>query len=306
MSMSKYRIKSVDELTFTDDGMFQAVMREPEICAEVVERLLHLKVSRIEYPELEKTIAPYFSSKGVRLDVYLKDPEKIIDVEMQSYPQIELGLRARYYQNMMDIDGLVKGQDYTELKPNYVLFICKKDPFRDEQGTPLGLPSYTFVTGCVEDKRANFNDKITKVVYNASGYEKAEDKKVRDFLRFVYTNDPRDDDFSNRLSERVRMLKDDDRFRREYAAMNLREMDIRREERQAALAEGMQIGLSKGLKQGLSQGLAEGIKQGEQETKINAAKAMLADGMDVNLIVKYTGLSVEKLKTESGKWKAEN
>ena len=149
----------------------------------------------------------------------------------------------------MDIDGLVKGQDYTELKPNYVLFICKKDPFRDEQGTPLGLPSYTFVTGCVEDKRVNFNDKITKVVYNANG---------------------------------------------EYAAMNLREMDIRREERQAALAEGMQIGLSKGL------------KQGEHEAKINAAKAMLADGVDINLIVKYTGLSVEKLKTESGKWEAEN
>ncbi|MEE3314625.1 MAG: hypothetical protein VZR56_10770 [Treponema sp.] len=100
--------------------------------------------------------------------------------------------------------------------------------------------------------------------------------------------------------------------------MNLREMDIRREERQAALAEGMQIGLSKGLKQGLNQGmkqgmkqglaegLSQGIKQGEHEAKINAAKAMLADGVDINLIVKYTGLSVEKLKTESGKWKAEN
>lgn len=36
--------------------------------------------------------------------------------------------------------------------------------------------------------------------------------------------------------------------------MNLREMDIRREERQAALAEGMQIDLNKGLKQGLNQG----------------------------------------------------
>ena len=84
----------------------------------------------------------------------------------------------------------------------------------------------------------------------------------------------------------------------EYAAMNLREMDIRKEERQAALAEGMQIGLSKGLKQGM--------KQGEHEAKINAAKAMLADGVDINLIVKYTGLSVEKLKTESGKWEAEN
>ena len=270
MSNMKYHVKSVDELTFTDDGMFQAVMREPKICIELIERLLHLKVSHVEYPELEKTIAPYFSSKGVRLDVYLKDPEKIIDVEMQSRPQIEIGLRARYYQNMMDIDGLVKGQDYTELKPNYVLFICKKDPFCDECGIPLGLPCYTFVTGCVQDKRANFNDKITKVVYNASGYEKAEDEKVRDFLRFVYTNDPRDDDFSNRLSERVKKLKDDDRFRREYAAMNLREMDIRREERQAALEEGIQIGLSKGLSQGLSQGLKKGIAEGKFQGTIEA------------------------------------
>ena len=53
--------------------------------------------------------------------------------------------------------------------------------------------------------------------------------------------------------------------------MNLREMDIRREERQAALAEGMQIGLSKGLKQGLTQGLAEGKTQGVMEKSVEAA-----------------------------------
>ncbi len=298
MSMSKYRIKSVDELTFTDDGMFQAVMREPEICSEVIERLLHLKVSRIEYPELEKTIAPYFSSKGVRLDVYLKDPEKIIDVEMLSYPQMELGLRARYYQSMIDMDSLMKGQNYADMKSSYVLFICKNDPFKDENGREIGLPHYTFATKCHELDGLNFNDKTTKMLYNASGYKKEKDEKVRDFLRFVYTNNPGEDDFSNLLKDRVMRLKEDEQFKEVYAAMNLREMDIRREERQAALAEGMQIGLSKGLKQGM--------KQGEHEAKINAAKAMLADGVDINLIVKYTGLSVEKLKTESGKWEAEN
>ena len=43
------------------------------------------------------------------------------------------------------------------------------------------------------------------------------------------------------------------------------------------------------------------------ETKsVEIAKAMLADGMDINLITKYTGLTVEKLKTESGKWKVES
>ena len=49
MSDSIYRRKTVDELTFTDDGMFQAVLREPEICAELIERLLHLRIKTVKY-----------------------------------------------------------------------------------------------------------------------------------------------------------------------------------------------------------------------------------------------------------------
>ena len=112
--MEKYEDlqKKIDSLTFTDDGMFQAVMRNPEISAELVERLLHIKVDHVEYPELEKTIAPFYTTKGVRLDVYLRDSDKIIDVEMQSYPLEEPGKRTRYYNSMVDIDSLMKGQDY--------------------------------------------------------------------------------------------------------------------------------------------------------------------------------------------------
>ena len=100
MPNSSFHIKPIEDLTFTDDGMFQAVLHEPDICAELVERLLHVKVNRVEYPEIEKQIAPYFTTKGVRLDVYLRDSEKIIDVEMQSYPQEALGKRTRYYDGM--------------------------------------------------------------------------------------------------------------------------------------------------------------------------------------------------------------
>ena len=132
MSDSIYHRKTVDELTFTDDGMFQAVLREPQICAELIERLLHIRVKTVEYPKLEKQIAPYYSTKGVRLDVYLKDVDKIIDIEIQSYPQEALGKRTRYYQSMIDIDSLMKGQDYPDLKDSYILFICKEDPFKDD------------------------------------------------------------------------------------------------------------------------------------------------------------------------------
>ena len=95
MENSIFRPKSVDQLTFTDNGMFQAVLHEPSVCSELVTRLLGVKVKKVEYPELEKTIAPYYISKGVRLDVYLKDEDKIIDVELQSQPQEALGKRTR-------------------------------------------------------------------------------------------------------------------------------------------------------------------------------------------------------------------
>jgi hypothetical protein len=200
MENTTYHQKPVDELTFTDDGMFQAVLHNPEICAELIERLLHIKVGHVEYPELEKQIKPFYTTKGVRLDVYLKDENKIIDVEMQSYPQEDLGKRTRYYQSMIDIDSLMKGQDYTELKESYV----------------------------------NLNDKSLKVIYNANAYKQEKDKKIRDFLHFISTNEPGEDDFSNRLSELVETIKDNEIFRSDYAAMNLHDRDIMR----AAKKEG--------------------------------------------------------------------
>ena len=38
--------KRIEDLTFIDDGMFQAVMHEPGISEEVIERLLHVKVEK--------------------------------------------------------------------------------------------------------------------------------------------------------------------------------------------------------------------------------------------------------------------
>ena len=251
---SIYRTKTVDELTFTDNGMFQEVLRDPEICAELVERLLHVRVKHIEYPKLEKTIAPYYTTKGVRLDVYLKDEDKIIDVEIQSYPQEALGKRTRYYQSMIDIDALMKGQDYSELKDSYILFICKYDPFRDVNDNHFGLPCYTFSNVCNENPQVNLNDKSVKVIYNASAYKAEKDERIRNFLHFIHTNEPGKDEFSNRLSALVEKVKDNDRFRSDYTAMNLHDRDITRAAKR------------------------DGIAEGRTEKAIEDAKVLLADG----------------------------
>lgn len=230
--------KTVDELTFTDDGMFQAVMHDPNICAELIERLLHICVKQINYPKLEKRIAPFYTSKGIRLDVYLKDEDKVIDIEIQNYPQEALGKRTRYYSAMIDMDNLMKGQDYTELKDSYILFICKQDPFHDEKDMTYGLPCYTFHNVCIEDNTIKLHDNSLKVIYNASAYEIEKDEKIRDFLYFIHTNNPGEDDFNKRLSEQVEKIKENEKFRRDYAAMNLHDRDLIRITKREALAEG--------------------------------------------------------------------
>ena len=228
--------KKIEDLTFIDDGMFQAVMHEPGISEKVIENLLHIKVEKIIYPELEKPIKPFYSTKGVRLDVYLKDEDKIIDVELQTYKQDAIGKRTRYYQSMIDIDSLMKGQDYSELLDSYVVFICNYDPFEKEKDVGFGLPCYTFKNTCAENSAVSLDDKSIKVIYNASAYQTVEDKKVRDFLQFVMTNKPNENELSQELSVTVSRLKDNDEFRKDYAAMNLHDRDIKK----AAKEEGIQ------------------------------------------------------------------
>ena len=263
-----YQIKSVDNLTFTDDGMFQAVMHNPDICAEVVERLLHIKVNHIDYPELEKTIAPYYSSKGIRLDVYLKDSNKVIDVEIQNYRMDTPGKRTRYYQSMIDIDSLMKGQDYSELKESYILFICKDDPFKDSNNKYYGLPCYTFKNICKENSAVNLDDKTVKVLYNASAYEQEKDEKIRNFLHYVYTNETGQDDFSNRLEKTVKRLIENDKFRNDYLAMNLHDRDITKMAKQ------------------------EGAQQKAEESAVN----MLKKNYPNTEITEITGLPLEKIR----------
>ncbi len=233
--------KAFDELTFSDDWMFQKVMQNPAICAELVARLLHINVDHVEYPELEKTIAPYYQSKGVRLDVYLKDSDKVIDIECQANLKPALGKRTRYYQSMIDIDSLMKGEKYDSLKESYILFICKNDPFRDEQENHFGLPCYTFRNVCSENNAVDLDDKTIKVIYNASAYEKEDDFLIRNFLHYIYTDEPGEDDFSQRLSELVKQYKENETSRSDYLAVNLHDYDIRYE----ALQEGEQIGTQK-------------------------------------------------------------
>ncbi len=60
-------------------------------------------------------------------------------------------------------------------------------------------------------------------------------------------------------------------------------------------------GIEKGMEKGIEKGVEKGMEKGIEQNKIKIAKNMLAEGLEIPLISKLTGLSQEKaleLKSE--------
>ena len=120
-----------EELRISNDFLFGKVMQDAELCKELLQRILpDLKIAQIVYPELQKTINLDFDAKSIRLDVYVKDEKgTVYDIEMQIIDTKELPKRTRYYQSMIDLQLIDKGEHYNKLKPCFIIFICPFDPF---------------------------------------------------------------------------------------------------------------------------------------------------------------------------------
>ena len=72
----------------------------------------------------------------------------------------------------------------------------------------------------------------------------------------------------------------------------------KRAQLQYAERKGLEAGLEKGLEKGRAEGLEKGLEKGRAEgmaEKMEAARKMKADGLAVEMICKYIGLSPEQV-----------
>ena len=138
------KFKPWEDLDITDDFIFTRVMRNKKLCRTLLEMILKVKIGKIKFLTSHHAIRVEPNAKGIIMDVYLKDENRVINVEMQTSNQGDLARRARYYQAAADIDTTPKDSEYEDLKENVVIFICTFDPFHK------GKPFYTFQNLCLE------------------------------------------------------------------------------------------------------------------------------------------------------------
>ncbi|MCK9444104.1 MAG: hypothetical protein M0Q14_06225 [Tissierellaceae bacterium] len=106
-----------------------------------------------------------------------------------------------------------------------------------------------------------------------------------------------------RAINKLQEISADEKMREAYRAREKARLDMvsklkyaRRQGREEGKEEGKKEGKVIGMEEGKVIGIEEGKKQRDQEL----AKKLLADGLDIELVAKYTDLSLEEVKDIAG------
>ncbi len=256
--------ETLEKIPFTDDWMFGMVMRDPEICRELLERILpHEQFSS--------------DSRGVRFDAYAKSEDVWAEIEMQVHTGEHLGKRSRYYSANMDIDMLMAGTDYDKLKRTYVIFICTYDYMKH------GNPVYFFQHYDTENQLP-LGDEQFIMILNTS----CDAAKVPENLKalYAYINDPKN------ASDDALISKIDDRVR-QYSGSNWRWMQVTFEEHVKHMAY---LAREEGIEEGREEAMKESAQKLKDE-KLSIAAKLKATGMTPEEITEITGLGLEEISS---------
>lgn len=163
---------------------------------------------------------------------------------------------------MIDVDNLMRGQNYLELKESFVIFITTFDPFGYK------MPVYTFKNICKENTNITLEDETSKIFFNVTAYKKESDVEIRCFMSYLFNKKPTDD-FTRKIDRLVNELKYNENFKTRYTDM-----------------EAVWVTDAK------MQGRLEGALQKAMES----AKKFLSMGLSAEQVAEGTGLSIAEVQ----------
>ena len=269
-------IKSFDELTFQDNFIFQKVMLKKHICKAVLERLLDISIKDIVYIHEEKNLDVRWDTKSVRLDVFVNDDKgTVFNIEMQTSKDMEeLVKRTRFYQSILDMYHIQKGQKYTTLNDSYVIFICTFQVFTGNRH------KYTFRNLCIEEHDIALNDGATKLFLSTKGTQNDVSKPLQAFLDYIDGQEATDELLRD-IDDAVHEVKHCEAWKEEYSMLSMDHYKYWKE----------------GMAEGIAEGLAEGLAQGKAEGKAEVVIQMLRKQLSLEMITEVTNFTLEEVKS---------
>lgn len=309
---------------FTNRFTFSMVMRDPEICKGLLERIL----PEVDFEEVrnasestdmeilenmqnlllsietEKELDLDPNAHGVRFDALVKTTKQWVEIEMQTYSGEDIGKRSRYYLSNVDMDALEKGAAYSALPPTYIIFICTFDYMKQ------GRPVYFFQRYDIKNDLP-LDDETYIMILNTNCDAHLVPEQLKPLFAYINDSSQIQDEFIQRIEDRVQRYNSREWRRVQVTLEQMLQDEIRRgiEEgmaealakvREEALAEAREKVFAevreKALAEARAEVLAEGHAEGTNSAKSQIALNLLAEGLPLALIAKATGLSQDEIK----------
>ena len=192
-------LRRIKALRLIDDDFmnvcFDGYIEGAELLLKVILDRDDLKVTEVKTQKQLNNI----NGRSIWLDIYATDSTGAkYDVEIQRANKGADPKRARYHSSMVDADMLKEGEDFTDLRENYVIFITEHDVIG------LNEPIY-HIDHVIREGNVQFHDGAHIIYVNGSIRTKDTDlgKLMSDF----FCTDAKDMCYKE-LSDRVRQYKE--------------------------------------------------------------------------------------------------
>ena len=264
---NKQIAKKWHDATIQNNFVFGKTMElYPDLCRRLLELILNTTIKEISYPEREKTIEARTDSKGIRLDVYVeeKGTNRSFDVEMQIANSDNIDKRMRYYQGLIDMDKLKRGQHYSKLGKSVIIFICPFDRFE------YGLHFYSFSERCDQNPNIKLNHGATKIFLSTKGTVDDVSPDILAFLNYVDSGIV-SGKFVEELDVAVNSVKSNEKARHDFMTLQM-----------ALLEERME-------------GELQGEQRGRAKERESVAIKLIRRGRPLEEIHEDTGLSIQRI-----------
>lgn len=224
--------------------------------------------------------------KTYRMDLVLCKDNEIIIIEMNRYNSKSSEIKGRQYLYRKAGSRFDKGEKYSkQVNVKLIMF----NNYYNKSNEDIKIVNY-----CLCDTKHNLKIDDIEIyeiylpIFHKMCYDKCSiiDKRLWLFSckSFKEMREKVIDEDSLKIIEELERLSMNDKFIDEYDYENV----------QRKLMNSMK---DEGYEEGIKIGKIEGEKQGEKNKSIDIARNMLKENVDINIIVKCTGLTKEEIET---------
>ena len=282
MPTKKERDEYLRGLNPIDDLMFRKMAEHKEFCEEILRVILGDK-ELVVTDNMQQFDIKNLQGRSVILDAKcITGDGRYINIEVQKANDDNHLKRVRYNASVLTANVTETGKQFEFVPDVCIIFISTFDLFKGN------LPLY-HVVKTVKETGQVIEDGLTEIYVNAAVDDGS---KLAKLMKVFTKNDVYDEaDFPVTSEIKARFKKDEGGTVKMDATLQRWMQESEEIGEKRGEKRGREEGIMLGKEEGMMLGKEEGIMLGKEEGAKMIAKTMIDEGLPIELIMRYTGLS---------------